>query len=84
MAPAAERAKPSLWVRKVVDRILRPADLTLCRIGIMLLPEWYRVRKSVIADPVAFVMCPYRKPAAFGVAKLLADHEEGRLDAAFA
>ena len=54
------------------------------RIGIMLLPERHRVSKSVIADPVALVMRPRRKPAAFGVAKLLADHEEGRLDAALA
>src|SRR6186713_1488571 len=42
------------------------------------------MRKSMIADPVAFVMCARRKPAAFGIAKLLSDHEEGRLDIALA
>ena len=81
---AAERAEPSLGVREVANRGLRPADLMLCRIEIALLPERHRVRKSVIADPVAFVMGARCKPAAFGVAELLADHEEGRLDAAFA
>src|SRR5437879_6428691 len=84
IATTAERPEPSLWVREIADRGLGPADLMLCRIGVVLLPERHRVGKGVVADPVAFVMGPRRKPLAFGVAKLLADHEEGRLDAAFA
>src|SRR2546430_15646121 len=84
IATAAERPEPSLRVGEVADRGLRPADLALSSIRIALLSERYRVRKSVIADPVAFVMGPRRQPPAFRVAKLLADHEEGRLDAAFA
>src|SRR5215207_5184763 len=51
MATAAERPEPAVGVRELADRILRPADLVLCRFWIPLLPEWHRVRKSVIADP---------------------------------
>jgi hypothetical protein len=84
IAAAAERPEPALWMREIADRGLRPADLVLRRLRVALLPERYRVRKSVIADPVAFAMRARRKPAALRIAKLLADHEEGRLDAAFA
>src|SRR5512144_126561 len=63
IAAAAERPEPALRVREVADRGLRPADLMLCRIGITLLPKWHRVRKSMIADPVTFVMRANRKPA---------------------
>ena len=69
---------------KVTDRCLRPADLFLGRLSITLLPKRHRVRKSMIADPVALAVGPRRKPAALRVAELFADHEEGRPDAAFA
>ena len=84
IAAAAERPEPALWMREVADRGLRPADLVLRRLRVALLPERHRVRKSVVADPVALVMRTRRQPAALGVAELFADHEEGRLDAAFA
>ena len=84
IAAAAERPKPALRMREVADHGLRPADLVLRRLGITLLPERNRMRKGVIADPVAFVMRARRQPAALGVAELFADHEERRLDAAFA
>ena len=84
IAAAAERPEPALGVGEVADQSLRPADLVLRGLGVVLQSERYRVRKSMIADPVAFAMGARRKPAAFGIAKLLADHEEGRLDIAFA
>src|SRR5215217_2743562 len=45
-------------------------------------PEWKRMAPGVIADPVAVCMCSLGECTMSRASEFLADHEEGRLDAA--
>ena len=81
IAAAAERPEPALRMGEIADRGLGAADFALRRIGIALLAERHRMRKGVIADPVAFVMRALAQGRGVGIAQLFADHEEGGLDA---
>ena len=71
-------------MRKVPDGRLRSADFNLGRPLAALLSERYRVRVRMSSNPMAFVMRAYCQLAAFRIGELFSDHEEGRLDAAFA
>ena len=84
ISAAAKRPKPALRMREVTDDALCAADFVLRRVRIALLTERDRMRKGVIADPVALVMGAGRQLAAFRIGQFFADHEERRLDVALA
>jgi hypothetical protein len=77
----AVRTKETMRMHKSADRVLRSVEFGFCGVRLHQ-PERKGVAPGVIADPVPFGVRALGEPAVSRLRELLADHEEGRFDAA--